>query len=144
MPQVNAKKLVLAGAGAAVLGLGVALPAIAFAQDPTPSPGASASAAADREERQEQRRDRMAELLAEELGISKEEVAAALEAVETQLRDEVRDERQAALKERLDAAVAEGTLTQEQADAILAAAEAGVLGGGPGGPHGHGPGRPGR
>jgi hypothetical protein len=86
----------------------------------------------------------MAELLANELGISKEDVAAALERVETQLRTEAQEDRQADLKERLDAAVAEGTLTQEQADAILAAHEAGVLGGGPHGWGGPGPGRPGR
>jgi hypothetical protein len=144
MPRVNPKKLALVGAGAAVLGLGIAIPGLAFAQDPAPSATSSPSADDTREQHQAERRDRLAELLANELGISKEDVVAALEAAETQLRSEMRDDRQAALKERLDAAVAEGTLTQEQADAILEAAEAGVLGGGPGGHGGHGPGRPGR
>ncbi len=61
------------------------------------------------------------------------------------------EDRQAALKERLDQAVTDGKLTQEQADAVLKAAEAGVFPGGPGhdgkgGPHGerggHGKGGP--
>lgn len=143
MVRVRPKVLALVGAGAAVVALGIAVPTIAMAQDPTPSPSSSASAdEADRDQRQADRQDKFAELLANELGISKDEVVAALDAVQTQLRDDARAEHQADLKERLDAAVAAGTLTQEQADAALAAVEAGVLGNGPGG-HGHGPGRPG-
>jgi hypothetical protein len=46
-----------------------------------------------------------------------------------------RAERRAALQERLDAAAEAGELTREQADAILAAREAGVLGSF--GPRGH-------
>ncbi len=55
------------------------------------------------------------------------------------MRAELQAEREAehlaALETRLDQAVAAGELTQEQADAMLAAAEAGVF---PGGGHGFG------
>ena len=89
------------------------------------------------------RRDKLAEGLAAELGVSKEKVLAALDKVETQLESDARTERLAGLKERLDAAVADGKLTREQADAIIKAAEAGVILGGPHGPGGHGwPGPP--
>ena len=149
MPMSVPKKLALVGSGAAVLGLAVAVPAVAFAQDPSPSSSAPSTSAPNdpgRAERQAERRDRLAEALAQELGIDKAKVAAALDKVDEQVRTEARADRQAALKERLDAAVAEGKLTQEQADAILKAAEAGVLPGGPDGlgRDGHGPGRPGR
>jgi hypothetical protein len=130
-----AKKLAIAGTGAAVIGLGIAVPAVAFAQDPSPSPSSSPSAGSgdvDREQRDAERRDRIAELLASELGIDKAKVAEALTKVEEQMRSDMKAERQAALSERLDAAVAEGKLTREEADAILKASEAGVLPGGPG------------
>ncbi|NUR70724.1 MAG: hypothetical protein HOU81_07870 [Hamadaea sp.] len=45
-------------------------------------------------------------------------------------------DRTAKLKERLDAAVKAGKLTQAEADAVLKAAKLGLLGGGPGRPHG--------
>ena len=67
-----------------------------------------------------------------ELGIDKAKVAEALAKVEDQMHSDMKAERQAALSERLAEAVAEGKLTQEQADAILKASEAGVLPGGPG------------
>ncbi len=147
--QITPKIVALVGTGVAVAALGIAVPTMAFAQDPAPatlssnSPSASTDpAATDRQQRQAERQDTMAELLARELGLDKDTVAAALDAVESQLRDQADTQRQAALKERLDAAVSAGTLTQEQADAVLAAAAAGVLGGGMGGGHGHpGPGR---
>ena len=141
--QVKPKIVALVGTGVAVAALGIAVPTMAFARDPAPSASASASASttdsdsatdpSDREQRQAQRQDKMAELLASELGIDKAKVAAALDAVESQLHDEASAERQTALKTRLDAAVSAGTLTQEQADAILAASAAGVLDGGLGG-----------
>lgn len=143
MAITTPKKLAIAGAGAAVLGLGIAVPAAAFARDPSPSPSGSASASdstdADRSQRHADRQDRMAELLANELGIDKARVAEALGKVEDQMHSEAQAERRAALSERLATAVAEGKLTQEQADAILEAAEAGVLPfGGPGRMPGHG------
>ncbi|HEU4423134.1 MAG TPA: hypothetical protein VFR67_11430 [Pilimelia sp.] len=135
--------LVIVGA-AGVLALGVGVPAIALA-DPTPSPSSSATtpdAPADREERHAERQAELAAALAKELGIDEAKVAAALEKVEAQLLADAKADRLAALKTRLDEAVKEGKLTQEQADAIMKAAEAGVL---PYGGHGPGhrfPGRP--
>lgn len=98
------------------------------------------------EQLREDRREDFAARLAEELGLDTETVSEALEAVHEDLREEWSAERAARLTERLAEAVEDGDLTQEQADAILAAVEAGVLGdgrlgGGPGGgfgpPHGH-------
>ena len=90
MAITKAKKLVMAGAGAAVIGLGIAVPAAAFARDPDPSPSNSASGSAstdaDREQRHAERQDKMAELLASELGIDKAKVAEALAKVEDQMR----------------------------------------------------------
>lgn len=108
----------------------------------------------DWQQRREERKDALAEALAAELGVDKEKVAAALEKVHGQLRSEAKTrhdgwgrgdrdqkagdqktadqraaDRKAKLKERLDKAVADGKLTREQADAIVAAAEAGVLNG---------------
>ncbi|HEX2771897.1 MAG TPA: hypothetical protein VHN18_05635 [Micromonosporaceae bacterium] len=143
------KKHVLAGlAAGGVLGVGIAAPTVAFGQDPaTPSPSASASAGAsssergDREQEHADRRAEFAEALAKELGVPTEKVTAALDKLREQRkadRPAAPDaaERQAQLKERLDQAVKDGKLTQEQADAILKAAEAGVLPG-PGGRHHH-------
>ncbi|MFG2100649.1 hypothetical protein ACIBXA_08700 [Micromonospora echinaurantiaca] len=140
------KHLIAGLATAGVLGLGVAAPTVAFAADGT-DPAPSASASDDR--RQQQRADRQAEFaeaLAKELGVSTDKVTAALEKIRAERKPADRperpsaEERQAALKERLAQAVEDGKLTQEQADAISAAVEAGVL---PGGPGGHGQGGPG-
>jgi len=143
----------LAGA-AGLLSLALAGPGIALADPSDPAPAGSAAAAAptkpDHEAKQAERRDKLAEALAKELGLDKEKVRAALDKVEEQAQSEAKAQRIAQLKTRLDAAVADGKLTREQADAILKAAESGVLPGGPGmggrGPGGHGaPGRgPGR
>ncbi len=142
MAITMAKKLAVAGVGATVVGLGIAIPAVAFAQDPSPSPSGSpstsASTDAGREQRHAERQDKMAELLASELGIDKARVAEALAKVEDQMHSDMKAERQAALSERLTAAVTEGKLTQEEADAILKASEADVLPGGPGRVGGHG------
>jgi hypothetical protein len=137
------KRIALVGAGAAgLLALGLSVPALAAAADPTPSPSTSpstsASAAPDREQKRNERRAALAAVLAKELGIDQAKVADALEKAQAQLDADAKTERQAQLKERLDAAVKDGKLTQEQADAILEAAEAGVL---PGGGHRGGPGR---
>jgi hypothetical protein len=155
MPLSKKATLTLAGA-AGVLALGLAVPAVALAEGATPSPSTSASGTpdpsasgapgqpeggkADRERRGAERRAALAEGLAKELGIDQDKVEAALEKVEANLATAARTERQARLKERLDQAVEDGTLTQEQADAILKAAEAGVLPGGAGrGGHGGAP-----
>jgi hypothetical protein len=142
-PRVTKKAAIAVAGAAGVLTLGLAVPAIAFA-DTTPTPSTSATtpdAPADREQRHAQRQAELAAALAKELGIAEDRVAAALEKVESQMRADAEAERQAQLKARLDQAVKDGKLTQEQADAILKAAEAGVLPGGrglggPGGRHG--------
>jgi len=136
-------KLALAGLGAAgVLGLGIAVPAFAQQQDPTPSPSASTSTTTP-EQRRAERQAALAEGLAKELGISVDKVTAALEKVQGQLDEQAKADRLSRLKTELDQAVTDGKLTRAQADAIYAAAQAGVL---PGGFGGHGPGRggPGR
>ena len=139
--SVPRKALLVGSAAAGVLALGIAVPAVALAQDPTPSASASPSAP-DGEQKRAERRDQLAEALAAELGISKDKVAAALDKVLDQMDAQARADRLTQLKERLATAVAEGKLTQAQADAILKAAEEGVLPGGghgPGGRHGPGP-----
>ncbi|MFY1595359.1 hypothetical protein [Micromonospora sp. WMMD737] len=153
MSRTTRKKHMLAGlAAAGVLGVGLAAPTVAFAADgDTPAPGASTSAAED-SDRQQQRADRHAEFaekLATELGVDTDKVTAALEKLRGEHKPADRPEkgdrpgkgdpagRQAAMKERLAQAVEDGKLTQEQADAVTAAAEAGVLPG-PGGRGGHG------
>ena len=143
-------KIALAGAGAAgAVALGLAVPSLAFAQDPTPTPSSSSTTGqgqtapdqAQRDQKRAERQSQLAEGLAKELGIPQDKVTAALEKVQGQFEESAKAERQAQLKERLATAVSEGKITQEQADAIVAAAEAGVMpGGGPGHWHG-GPGR---
>ncbi|WP_027659078.1 hypothetical protein [Salinispora fenicalii] len=159
MSRTIRRKHLLAGlAAAGVLGVGVAAPAMAMAADNTsPSPSASASASADAEkgtDKEQKRSDRQAafaEALAEKLGVDVGEVTTALEELREQRaadRDEQGErpergergerpdaaDRQEVLAQRLAQAVEDGKLTQEQADAITAAAEAGVLRG----PGGHG------
>jgi hypothetical protein len=143
MKSVPRKALLVGSAAAGVLALGIAVPAVALAQDPTPSPSATSSpSTSDRDEKRAQRRDDLAGALATELGISREKVAAALDKVLGQMDEQAKAERLTQLKARLATAVAEGRLTQAQADAVLKAAEEGVLPGGHGGPGGrpgHGP-----
>ncbi|MEU4779940.1 hypothetical protein [Micromonospora sp. NPDC023633] len=150
MSRTTRKKHLLAGlAAAGVLGVGLAAPTVAFAADgDTPTPGASTSASEDGD-RQQQRADRQAEFaekLAQELGLDADKVTAALEKLRAEHKPADRPargdkgdtaDRQAAMKERLAQAVEDGKLTQEQADAVTAAADAGVLPG-PGGRGGHG------
>ncbi len=75
------------------------------------------------EERFAERQAAFAKALAEELGLPEEQVQEALTTVREDLAEQWRAERQAAAKERLDAAVASGELTEEQADALREAAE---------------------
>ncbi|MEV4389924.1 hypothetical protein AB0J68_30160 [Micromonospora sp. NPDC049580] len=143
MSRTIRRKHLLAGlATAGVLGVGIAAPTIAFAADtPTPTPSANAAPAPGAKA---DRQGEFAEALAKELGVPTDKVTAALEKVREQHRPADRparpsaEDRQAALKERLDQAVKDGKLTQEQADAITKAVEAGVFPG-PGGGH-RGPG----
>jgi hypothetical protein len=72
------------------------------------------------------RESALAASLAQSPGIGEAKVKAALEEIEA----EERSERAAALKPRLDAAVKDGTLTQEEADGAAKAVEKGVIGGG--------------
>ncbi|NBE83896.1 hypothetical protein [Micromonospora rubida] len=147
MSRTISKKQLLAGlAAAGVLTVGIAAPAVAFAEDSsTSTPSASSSEGTDRQQQRADRQSEFAEALAKELGVSTEKVTAALDKVREQNkadrpeRGERPDaaDRQAALKERLAQAVKDGKLTQEQADAITKAVEAGVFPG-PGGGHGRG------
>ena len=150
MTRTTRLKTVLVGigvTGAAVAGIALAGPSLASAADPSTDPSASASAssgtpsadhAADRAKRQ----DELATALAAELGVDKDKVAAALAKIESE-RAANRPARPeggqgqpgADATSRLDAAVAAGTITQAEADAVKKAMEAGVLRGGPhGGP----------
>jgi len=134
---VKIDRRALAGLGVTgVLLLGAAVPALA--QDASESPTEEEPTAEDREARIAEREQRFAAALADELGLDEDTVAAAVDTVRTQLMEERAAERRAALEERLAEAVAAGELTQEQADALLAAEEAGVLGR-RFGPRGHGP-----
>lgn len=144
MSRTIRKKHLLAGlATAGVLSVGIAAPTMAFAADGgTPTP--SASSTAEKQGSKADRQGEFAEALAKELGVSTDKVTAALEKVREQHKPADRPERpsaedrQAALKERLDKAVEDGKLTQEQADAITKAVEAGVFPGGHDGPGGKG------
>jgi hypothetical protein len=137
--------LIITGAGG-LLALGLAIPAVAFAADPAPGPSTSGNnAPADPQQRHAAERADYAAALAKELAISQDKVTAAMDKVDAQMKAKFQADRQAALKARLDQAVKDGKLTQAQADAILKAAESGVLGGPDGriGGFGHGHGGPG-
>ncbi|WP_246002152.1 hypothetical protein [Allorhizocola rhizosphaerae] len=123
------KKRTLAILGASgILALGIAAPVTAYATG-------------DKSTRHQE----LAAALAKELGVEESKVTAALDKVrEEQKKNEQGErptpaDRTAALKERLATAVSEGKLTQAEADAVIKAYEAGVLGGFG---HGHG-GKPG-
>ncbi|MFV2101364.1 hypothetical protein [Micromonospora sp. LOL_024] len=159
MSRNISKKHLLAGlAAAGVLGAGIAAPTVALADDRnTPSASAEAQQGGKADGERPGRGAAFAEALAEELGVPAERVTEALEKLREQHRpadrpggegrkghpgrgdDEGRPgDRTEMRAERLAQAVEDGKLTQEQADAITAAVEAGVLGG-PGSPGGHGP-----
>ena len=71
----------------------------------------------------------LAKALAEKLGVDEAKVTTAL----AEIRAARQADRAAALKDRLDAAVKAGTLTQAEADAVQKAVEKGVIdAGGPG------------
>ena len=97
----------------------------ALAQTATETPGETQEQT--KAERHEERRAAYAAALAEELDLPVERVRAAIDKVDEQMRAEAKARHLAELKTRLDAAVADGKLTQEQADAIYAAAESGAM-----------------
>jgi hypothetical protein len=140
---VNRKISIAALGTAGVLALGAGVPVLAASSDSTPSPGSSATQRdtlrEDFEERRVAAQEEFAERLADELGVDADDVAAALEKVRDEMWEERQADRTAALEERLDQAVEDGTLTRAQADAILEAARTGVFPGrgGPGGMRGH-------
>ncbi|WP_212765982.1 hypothetical protein [Streptomyces sp. PKU-MA01144] len=129
---------------AGVASVGLLFPAVALAEDGAPSSATESAASSgdaeareerreSRKERLEERQDELAAALAKELGVSEDKVNAALDKIRSAKQQEHKAEREKRLSERLEKAVSEGKLTQEQADAVLEAAKDGVLPGGPGG-----------
>lgn len=82
----------------------------------------------------------LAAALATKLGVTTEKVTEALKTAMETLRQQRATQAEAALSERLKAAVSAGTLTQAEADAVLKAQRAGLLDNGPGRGHRGGPG----
>lgn len=113
-------------AGLLTAGATVSALSPALAQTATETPGESTEQRT-KAQRHEERRAAYAAALAEQLDLPAERVRAALDTVDERMRAEAKERRLAELEERLDAAVEAGTLTQEQADAIYAAAESGVM-----------------
>ncbi len=73
-------------------------------------------------------RDTFIKIFSEQLGVDEQKLIDALE----ELRTEHRADRMTGLKKRVEAAVADGTLTQAEGDAVVKAAEKGVIGMHPG------------
>ncbi|MFD4135241.1 hypothetical protein [Streptomyces goshikiensis] len=146
-------------AGVVLAGIGLAFPAVAFAEDHSKPATATATATAEARpeagkgaELREERRKELAEALAKDLGVPVDKVTGSLEKFRAAQGEKHREERkgrkderagerpdpaarQQKLADRLDQAVKDGKLTRAQADAVIAAAKAGVLPGpGGGGP----------
>jgi len=141
------KTALVAGSIATAAALGLGLPALASA-GPDDSGSSSAPGVAQRQEWREEMHDELAQRLADELGLPASTVSDALDKVMDQMRTEHRAERLDTLRERLDQAVENGTLTRKRADAIYDAVKEGVgpwfgeggMGMGHGHGFGHGPG----
>lgn len=123
--------LVISGVAATALTTGIAQVALA---EPTPSPGTTATATPNsgadstgRENRGPGKHGRMdsemAKQLAEKLGIDEAKVTQA----QAEIRNAHQAEAKTAFSTRLDQAVTDGKLTRAEADAVLKAAEAGVI-----------------
>jgi len=110
------RTLVILGASS-ILALGIAAPVAAAAADNDPK----------------SRHQQLASALAKELGVDEAKVSDALEKLREEKKadrpERTPDKARTDLKTRLDAAVKEGKLTQAEADAVLKAAEAGIIGG---------------
>ncbi len=136
--RMSKKTLLILGTSG-VLALGIAAPTVAWAEgrnNPSIShPGG------------EERQQKLAEALAKELGLEPAKVSEALTKVHEQMRAEAeaskgqrpqgpdtRADHLEQLKTRMAEAVKAGKLTQAEADAIVKAAQAGLLNGGRGKP----------
>jgi hypothetical protein len=146
---MRTKRALLGVLVAGVVTAGAVLPALAQDAVEPITTGVTASEASTADDTARERRgphgprsEEFAADLAEELGLSVDEVTAAIDAVTAKHRGTARAERTERLEGRLGDAVAAGELTQEQADAILDAHDADVMpfhrGEGPGGRDGHG------
>ncbi len=115
----RARQLLLAGAS--VLSIGLAIPIAASAgQERVPPGSGSATTPSERPDRQARRAEYVAEVAAE-LGVPAQDLQSAMDTVQARHRDE----RLTRLQSRLDRRVAEGRISQEQADRILEAARNG-------------------
>jgi hypothetical protein len=152
---MRTKRAVVGVLAAGALAVGVVVPALAQADPDDGDTTTEDTFRADRAERRAAHQGAFAAALADELGLPVDEVTAAIEKVTEQHHAEMQASRTERLRERLDAAVEAGELTQEEADELLERHEAGEFplrgrdgsrlgprmggGSGPGGgPSGHG------
>ncbi|MFF2576352.1 hypothetical protein [Streptomyces goshikiensis] len=150
----NVRKRAGITAGVVLAGIGLAFPAVAFAEDHSkPATAAEVRPHAGKgAELREEHRKELAEALAKDLGVPVDKVTGSLDKFRAAQGEKHREERkdrkderagerpdaaalQKKLADRLDQAVKDGKLTRAQADAVIAAAKAGVLPGPGGGTH---------